>query len=159
MAHSVCAWHCSSDTSEEGGFLDEKKNGEKKTGQELQNETQESKRQRGEDWKWKEEPSLADSHWIAQQVGGAHQLHLAKREEKHRIWLRSCVHTWTVFPCGLWRGQPHTPISAVPVCVKLWRKAIYSFKCWNSSWNVESFIKKNYLIYPGHGWSSSALYM
>lgn len=65
MAHSVRAWHCISDTLEEGGFLDEKKNGEKRTGQELQNECQESKRQRGEDWKWKDELSLADSHRVA----------------------------------------------------------------------------------------------
>lgn len=49
--------------------------GEKKTGQELWNECQESKRQRGRDWKWKDDPSLADSHRVAQQVGGARQLH------------------------------------------------------------------------------------
>lgn len=64
--------------------------GEKKTGQELWNECQESKRQRGRDWKWKDDPSLADSHRVAQQVGGARQLH---KNTHKKTWLLSYMRT------------------------------------------------------------------
>lgn len=82
--------------------------GEKKTGQELWNECQESKRQRGRDWKWKGDPSLADSHRVAQQVGGARQLHKNTQKDltallyahinSVQLWtLKRKTSAWSVF--------------------------------------------------------------
>lgn len=63
MAHTVCAWRCISDTLEEGWFLDEKEKGEKRQGKSYKMNARRAKSQRGDDWKWKDDPV---SGWLPQ---------------------------------------------------------------------------------------------
>lgn len=113
MAHSVCAWHCISDTfwRKVGSWMTIERKGEKKTGQESkENERQESKRRwwgGGEIESERMTPSVTDSHRVAQQVGGAERLHLAKKKTVERETHRSdCALAFAHEQCWT-KEQPH----------------------------------------------------
>ena len=111
MAHSVCAWHCISDTfwRKVGSWMTIEKKGEKKTGQEPnENERRESKRRWwGGDWKWKDDPvcgwlplSSTTGWWSRVASLGKKKRKRKCGERNTQIRLRPCIRTWTVLDRG-----------------------------------------------------------